>query len=312
MRLLLSETALRRFGDRVREVAPDLELVHEGPADLAWATTDLFDEEPDKARAFFVAVLKSPELRWLQSPAAGLDAPFWPTILERGTRLTSSHVQAVSIAEFVLGNVLAHYQRPDRWRAAQAERRWERPERFRELHRSRWLVIGMGAIGEAVAERARGFGAEVIGARRSRRDGTVTLDQVPSVLPEADVVVLAMPATAEARGFVDASFLAAMKEGSVLVNVARGSVVDEPALLAALDRGVPELAVLDVFETEPLPDDSPFWSHPRVWVTPHASSSGWGSVERGAELFLDNLRRWMAGEPLLEEVTMDDVLEQQA
>jgi len=311
MRLLLSETAARRFGDRIRAVAPEVELVHEGPADIAWATTDLFDE--GTARDFFVAVLKSEHLQWMQSPAAGLDAPFWPSILERGTRLTSSHVQAISIAEFVLGSVLAHYQRPERFREAQARRAWDRPERFRELYGSRWLVIGMGAIGTAVAERARGFGADVVGARRSPRgDGEIGLGDLPGVLPDADVVVLAMPATAEARGMVDAAFLARMKEGSVLVNVARGSVVDEPALLAALDRGVPELAVLDVFETEPLPDDSPFWSHPRVWVTPHASASGWGSVDRGGELFLDNLRRWMAGEPLREEVTMADVMDQQA
>ena len=310
MRLLLSQTAARRFGDRIRQVVPDVELVHEAPADVAWATTDLFDE--GSARDFFVAVLKSEHLRWLQSPAAGLDAPFWPSILERGTRLTSSHVQAISIAEFVLGSALAHYQRPERWREAQARRAWERPDRFRELHGSRWLVIGMGAIGSAVAERARGFGAHVTGARRTPQgEEVVALSELPRVLPEADVVVLAMPATAEARGMVDPAFLAAMKEGSVLVNVARGSVVDEAALLAALDRGVPELAILDVFETEPLPDDSPFWAHPRVWVTPHASASGWGSVERGAELFLDNLRRWVAGDPLREEVTMGDVLEQQ-
>ena len=309
-RLLLSETAARRFGDRIRVAASDLDLVHDGDADIAWATTDLFDA--GTARDFFVAVLKSERLRWMQSPAAGLDAPVWPSLLERGVRLTTSHVQAISIAEFVVGQVLAHYQRPERWRAAQARREWERPERFRELYGSTWLVIGMGAIGRAVADRASAFGAAVTGARRSPADGTITLAQVPGALPDADVVVLAMPATREARGFVEGSFLAAMKQGSVLVNVARGSVVDEQALLAALDAGTPELAILDVFETEPLPDDSPFWSHRRVWVTPHASASGWGSVERGAELFLDNLRRWIAGEPLLEEVTLDDVLEQQA
>lgn len=309
MRVLLSETAARRFGDRIRAVVADAELVHDGDADIAWATADLFDE--GTARDFFVAVLKAERLRWLQSPAAGLDAPIWPPLLDRGVRLTTSHVQAVSIAEFVLGQVLAHYQRPERWRDAQARQVWERPERFREVHRSRWLVIGMGAIGTAVAERASAFGAEVVGARRSASSGTITLAEVPDALPDADVVVLAMPATAEARRFADGAFLGRMKERSVLVNVARGSVVDEPALLAALDRGVPELAILDVFESEPLPEDSPFWSHPRVWVTPHASASGWGSVERGAELFLDNLRRWNAREPLLEEVTMDDVLEQQ-
>lgn len=332
MDLLLTETAHRHFGERVADVAPGARLlrvqadgslldgagtvvpVAKARPEVAWLSAEMFDE--DTVRPFFRLLLRAETLRWIQSPAAGLDAPVWRTFLERGTRLTSSHVNSIPIAEFVLAAVLRHYQAPERWQAAQAARRWETPARFREVHGTTWVVVGLGAIGTAVATRATAFGAHVVGVRR-RPSGTepveaVALADVHDQLPAADVVVLASPATPEARGLVDERFLAAMSPESVLVNISRGSAVDEAALLASLERGVPERAILDVFDTEPLPEDSPLWGHPRVWITPHASASGLGSLTRGADLFLDNLRRWLGGEPLLHEVDMAAVTEQQA
>jgi phosphoglycerate dehydrogenase-like enzyme len=148
----------------------------------------------------------------------------------------------------------------------------------------------------------------VIGSRRrpspdDPTDLTVTPDRVPEVIGQADVVVLAAPATTETNDLVDADLLGRMKDGSMLVNVARGSLVDEDALLVALDRGVPAAAVLDVFRTEPLPDDHPFWTHPSVRITPHNSAGGLGRLQRQADLFADNLARYLAGEPLIHDVT---------
>jgi len=226
--------------------------------------------------------------------------------------LTTSHGQAVGMADYVLWGVLDHFQRGPERRAAQGQHAWTR-HRFRDLENSHWLVIGFGAIGQGVARRARAFGAKVTGVRRNQdahpdADAIVPQSAIPALLPSADVVVLSLPLTAETRHLVDARFLAAMAPRSVLVNVGRGGLVDEPALLAALDKGVPEHALLDVFETEPLPPESPFWGHPRVTLTPHASGISEGAAGRNDELFLENLARYATGQPLKNVARAEDVL----
>jgi phosphoglycerate dehydrogenase-like enzyme len=256
---------------------------------------------------FINGLLASEALRWVQSAGAGYDTWHFQQLLANGVRLTTAHVNNVPIAEFVMREVMDRFQRADRWRAAAAEHRWEHHE-WREVYGSTWLVIGLGAIGSAVAERAQAFGCTVLGVRRSPA-GTEPVDemldpgQVMAALPRADVVVLTLPATDETRNLVSDDFLAAMRPDAVLVNVARGSIVDEAALVRALDAGRPDFAVLDVVSEEPLPPDHPLWSHPKVVVTPHTSSGGHGRFARGADLFAENLRRYRAGEPLLHEVT---------
>jgi len=232
--------------------------------------------------------------------------------VEKGVRLTNSHGQAISIAEYVLAEVLGYLQHLQKRREEQAAHRWTRLP-FREVMGSRWLVVGFGAIGQAVAERAGGFGAKITGVRRNQAahplaERIAPLSQAATLAAEADVVVLSPPLTAETRGLADAAFFAAMKPGSIFVNVGRGGLVDEPALLAALDKGVPEHAILDVFATEPLPADSPFWDHPKVSLTPHASAFGSGNAARNDEAFVENVRRYLAGEPLISEVARQDVL----
>jgi phosphoglycerate dehydrogenase-like enzyme len=154
-----------------------------------------------------------------------------------------------------------------------------------------------------------------VGVRRSPSGDEPVDAMVPpadvvssGALGSADVVVIAAPATSTTRGLVDDAFLAAMKPGSLLINIARGALVDEEALVRALDAGTSlEAAILDVTSTEPLPADSPLWAHPRVTITPHDSAGGLGRYSRAADLFLDNLRRYVDGDALMHEVTEADL-----
>jgi phosphoglycerate dehydrogenase-like enzyme len=322
MRVLLTAKAHQRFGDRLPADVEPMVMAADGTlpggtpweeadVEVAWPTADLFEPEAP-LRPFFAFLLQSTTLRWIQSPAAGVDAPVFAELVKRGIRLTTSHVTDIPISEYVLRSVLDHYQRPGEWAASSAERAWRRHD-FREVHGTTWLVVGLGSIGGATAVRARAFGATVIGVRRSPTgdepvDRMVTPAEVPGVLGEADVVVLAAPSTPDTRHLVDDAFLAAMKPGSLLVNIARGALVDEEALVRALDAGTTiEAAVLDVTATEPLPPDSKLWDHPRITITPHDAAGGTGRFARAADLFLDNLERYRAGEPLRHEVTAADL-----
>ncbi len=329
MEILATATARRRYGDRVRDLGvtwlsmdPDGSLTDgrgeavprdEARPEVAWATSDLC-LPGGGARAFFGLLTRLPELAWFASPAAGFDAPVFTALARRGTRVTNAHVNSVPIAEFVVRAVLDEFQQAELWREQRMRRSWDTHD-WREVAGSVWLIVGLGSIGREVAVRARAFGATVIGGRRrpggdDPADRVVTPDALDGVVAEADVVVLAAPANATTEHLVDAGFLARMAEGSVLVNVARGSLVDEQALLAALDRGRPAVAVLDVFATEPLPADHPFWTHPSVRVTPHNAAGGSGRLDRQAELFATNLARYRAGEPLLHDVTEHILAEQ--
>jgi phosphoglycerate dehydrogenase-like enzyme len=320
VQVLLTETAGRLLDERAGRVEPAVEQVRmqrdgrlvvdgrEVDADAvqpeaAFATGDIFFR--GGAAPWFELLLSVESLRWFQSPAAGYIA-LYDRLFERGVRVTGAHVNAIPIAEYVIQAVLAHFQGAAEWAAAGAAHEW-RPHEFREVFGTTWLVIGVGSIGSAVAERARALGARVLGHRRHPTgrepvDEMLRREALLDELPRCDVVVVAAPATPETTAFVDDRFLAAMAPDSVLVNVARGALVDEAALLAALDRGRPAAAILDVFATEPLPADSPFWEHPRVVLTPHSSAGGLARHGRVADLFVENLERYRNGQPLLHEV----------
>jgi phosphoglycerate dehydrogenase-like enzyme len=307
-RLLCSEEAWRRYGGRIKALAPHVsplllgtDAPAQGPeAELAWLTFDLW--ESGSIRAFVDHLREDGALQWLHTDSAGVDRPVYAELVQRGVRLTNAHVTGDSIADFVVRAVLDIYQDAGAWRQAQGQHRWER-HRFRAVAGSTWLVVGLGAIGRATAVRARAFGARVVGIRR-RPSGdepceqVLTPDALAGAVGDADVVVLALPLSAATRDLFDASLLGAMAPGSVLVNVSRGPLVDEGALVGALDNGRPGWAVLDVFRTEPLPTDSPLWDHPQVVVTPHNSAGGAVSEELAAQAFMANLRRFTAGEEL--------------
>lgn len=327
MRLLIHEKAYGRVADAIAEhgaVVEPLIVSDDGTIALHGAQVSVDDAAPEvvwanadaffggASRAFMTAALKSPGLKWVQSGAAGFDHAVFGQFVQKGARLTTSHGQAVGMADYVLWGVLDALQGGPARRAAQAAREWARLP-FREIDGSHWVVLGFGAIGKGVAARARAFGAQVTGVRRNpapdpAADRIAAPGDLPALLPQADVVVLCAPATPETHHIADAAFFGRMKAGAIFVNVGRGALVDEPALLAALDRGVPEHAVLDVFETEPLPTESAFWGHPRVTLTGHASGFSGGNAPRNDALFVKNLGRYLAGEALLNEADPKDVL----
>jgi phosphoglycerate dehydrogenase-like enzyme len=317
-RILLSEVAFQRIRPRLDAQLEcvlmdrqgvlrlgDVELAPEDARpECGWIGHELFAD--GLVEHYGDVLLQSPALKWVQSGGAGLDRPIFGALLGKGVRVTTNHSQAVGMADYVLWGVLDHFQGGAARAAEQAAHRWTQ-RRAREIDGTRWLIIGFGAIGEAVARRAKGFGAHVTGVRRKPgespfADAVTTPERISQHLGDSDVVVLCMPQTAETTGLVDADFLAEMKPGSMLVNVGRGSAIDEEALLAALDAGKPEHALLDVFRVEPLPVDSRFWDHPRVTLTPHSSAMSSGNAGRTDALFLDNLARYIAGRPLLNEV----------
>jgi phosphoglycerate dehydrogenase-like enzyme len=214
-------------------------------------------------------------------------------------------VNAIPIAEHVVRAVIDHRHGAARWRAAARARTWDdRPHD--EVNGTVWAIVGLGSIGRAVARLGHAMGVELRGVRRhpSPEDPVpaVTPDRMHEVLPGADVVVLCTPLTAETTAIAGDAFFGAMAAGSLFVNVGRGRLVDEAALLRALDRGAPGGAALDVFVNEPLPPDHPFWDDERVAVTPHIAGSSTGNDGRLADLFCANLRAFVSGAALAHEV----------
>ncbi|PYU29026.1 MAG: hypothetical protein DMG31_18605 [Acidobacteria bacterium] len=187
---------------------------------------------------------------------------------------------------------------------------WDGPARPRELSGAVALVVGFGAVGRAVAERLRGFGVRIWAVTRSGKADASLAERVFAVaelngaLAGADYVILAAPETPQTHHLIGAEQLAAMKRGAVLVNVARGSLVDQAALVTALEKRAIGGAGLDVASPEPLPPENPLWSLENVFITPHTSGISERIWQREAELLVDNLERWFKGEPLRNQVDL--------
>jgi phosphoglycerate dehydrogenase-like enzyme len=240
-------------------------------------------------------------LRVIQLLSAGADA--WVGRLPQTVTLCDGRgVHSSSTSEWVLTAVLAHLRAFPAFVRDQAARDWSRRHApTDELAGKRALIVGSGAIGEATAERLAPFQVTITRAARTARQGVHGVDELPRLLPEADVVVLLVPLTEQTRGMVDAAFLAAMPDGALLVNAARGPVVDTRALTAELATGR-IAAAADVTDPEPLPADHPLWTMPNFLLTPHVAGSVRGLMRRGYDLVDGQLRRFIAGEPLINVV----------
>jgi phosphoglycerate dehydrogenase-like enzyme len=250
-------------------------------------------------------------LRWVHSAAAGAAGTLHPAMIASPVLLTNSAgVYAEPMADTVLGMIL-HFSRGFDFavRAQREARWWKEPWEgadapVRELAECTLGIHGLGGIGSAVARRAVALGMRVLATRRTRAGGPPGVEvftgdgALGRLLPESDALVVAVPLTPDTRGSIGAGEIDRMPPGSVLVNVSRGGVLDEAALVDALARGRLRGAGLDVFAREPLPPDSPLWSLPNVLLTPHVSGTSHGFWRRQTDLILDNLDRYLHGRPL--------------
>ncbi|MCC6704557.1 MAG: D-2-hydroxyacid dehydrogenase [Thermomicrobiales bacterium] len=303
-----------RFARMITEADPDVDLriVPRGELGDHLADADVLIGWAAESRHLDAA----PKLRWIQTPTAGVDGVDRAAIKARGILLTnSSGVHAVNIPEHILGYMLAFSRQFHRAFEQQQRHEWNgdaiRPHTF-ELMGSTLLVAGLGHIGEGLAVRAKALGMRVIGMRRrltieraSAADEVIGFGDLKSRIGEADHVAITLPLTADTEGMFDAGVIAAMKPGAYLYNIGRGSIIDQDALIAALETGHLAGAGLDVTTPEPLPADSPLWTAPNVIITPH--TSGWSpkNLDRGVPLWIENLRRFRANEPLVNLIDLD-------
>lgn len=242
-------------------------------------------------------VAAAENLRLFACNAAGVDHLPLDALAERGVAVTNaSGVHGPCIAEHVLGSVLTFARRLDEGRRRQRRREWRRFQSFTELAGSTVTVVGLGSIGEAVVERFRGFDVDTIGVRHTVAKGgptdeVVGYDDLADVLPGTDVLVLACPLTETTEGLVGEAELAALPTDAIVVNVARGGVIDTPALVDALRANALHGAALDVTDPEPLPSDHDLWGFENVFLTPHVAGHTPKYWERCADIVVENLER---------------------
>ncbi|MBI2906022.1 MAG: D-2-hydroxyacid dehydrogenase [Chloroflexi bacterium] len=257
---------------------------------------------------------RSPRLKWIHIGATGIDAYLNSGIFDGRVTVTNSRgVLAIPIAEHVIGFIFTLAKNTPRLCQAKAEKHWERFDAV-ELTGKTLGVIGMGAIGTELARMAKGVGMKVIATRRSatqREHGLGDVDEVyprdalREMLGESDFVALALPLTGETQRLVGEDELRAMKTTAYIINVSRGPIIDEPVLIRALQEGWIAGAGLDVFDKEPLPPESELWGLSNVILSPHIAGSSDKRNYHLSRLFGENLKRYVAGEPLLNVVTKE-------
>ena len=301
------------FRDLLAERFPDVEFIYATTAQGVVEALSCHDPEvvfsikhPGFPGPVHAPIPSYPSVRWIQVGGSGFDH-LSPWDADRVAVTNGAGVLAPYLAESVTGAMLALGCGLLDYAEQQRSRRWK-PVPFTPVRDRTLLVVGFGRIGQCVARNAKALGMRVLAIRgtpgpHAAADEVHGPDALASLLPAADFVSLHVRLNAATRALIGRDALAAMKPGAYLLNTARGPVVDETALIDALRSGHLAGAYLDVFETEPLPSESPLWTMPNVLITPHASDNIHGWPRRFAELFADNLNRWRAGEPLLNLVT---------
>ncbi|PRB13894.1 D-2-hydroxyacid dehydrogenase [Microbacterium sp. MYb62] len=319
----------------IEELEPRVEVVRDhslmapmrGPADWsgdpeftrAPREQQAFEELVDSADALFGipdvdaaalarTVAANPRLRWVMTTAAGGGASVKAAGLDRAALdrvvfTTSAGVHGGPLAEFAVFGVMAGAKNLPRLLADQGTRTWPDRWEMRQLDEMTVLVVGLGGIGAECARRFHALGARVWGTTRSGEpvagvDRLVPLDELIDAVAHVDAIVVTLPGTAQTHHLIGTDVFDAVRPGAIIANVGRGTVIDETALLGALDDGRIAFAALDVFEQEPLDDASPLWTHPNVLVSPHTAALSSKEEERIARRFAENAARLLDGEPL--------------
>jgi phosphoglycerate dehydrogenase-like enzyme len=308
--ILISRALADQYADELAAAAAGLGLVRVGAEGIdgdlasvrgAFLSADLF---PDLWPVFEAALLECPNLEWLQSPGSGTDLPLFQRLHERGVVLTNAPSAAgPAIAQTAIMFMLMLSRSAPRFAEHQRARHWNSQRRqLEDLTDARLTVLGMGAIGSEVARLASELGMRVVGVRRKHRGDepceTWEPDRFAEALERADWLAVAMPLTDESHRILDRKALERLPAGARIINVGRGELIDEAAMIEALQSGRLAGAALDVFETEPLPAESPLWEMPNVIVTPHCAGLTQSAAPRATRIFLENLARWHRGEAL--------------
>ena len=298
----------------IRARWPEMRVVHlpdydELPAELP--DTDIFVGYSLRAEQ----LTHAKKLKWIHSTAAGVAQLMYPELRDSGIVVTNpSGVFSPPMAEHTMGLLLAlarnfpdstRHQDRSHWGQQDI---WDKPQHLTELSGQVLLIVGFGSIGRELAKRARAFDMRVWGVTRSGKGDTthaeriVPTSQLEEALPHADYVVIAAPETTETRHLIGAKQIARMKPGARLINIGRGSLLDEAALILALDKGALAGAALDVASVEPLPPESPLWKAPNLFITPHTSAVSDRLWHRETALLMDLLDRWFDGREMFNQV----------
>ncbi|MGI6366557.1 MAG: D-2-hydroxyacid dehydrogenase [Bacillota bacterium] len=309
MRILVNAKVDRKHLDKIQAGFPKVEvlqtadsqealaLVQEAEVLLTWWSN--FDEK----------FLESPSLRWVHALSAGVDGFLLSPIVEGKIILSnSSGIHGIPISEHVFAMMLSFSRGLHRFGKYQAQNLWRRDLHLTELRGKTLGIVGLGQIGQEIARLGNAFGMRVLAVKRNPGqplegvNRVVSMEGLEMVLKESDYLVLTVPLTPETKGFIGARQLELMKPSAILINVARGEVVDQDDLIAALQQGVIAGAGLDVFETEPLDSESPLWQLENCIITPHCAALSPQYMTRATDLFCRNLDAYLRGEPLPTQV----------
>lgn len=328
LRILVSEAVRAQHGERIRAslaTAPELVTVDDVEQrstafDIAFVSRDVtgistkHSVQPYTQR-FYDAMLNSQTLRWLHFHSAGADRPVYLELLARGTALTSSAgTNTEAVAQSAVAGLLMLGRRFPALLAAQQRREWaplvDRPPLPPDIQGQTATIVGWGGIGQAIARILAAIGLRIQVVRSSNTPiasgpPSCTYEDIASVLPRTDWLLLACPLSSRTRQLINARALQLLPAGAHLINVSRGDVVEEPALIDALGSNRLAGAYLDVFAHEPLQQDSPLWTLPNVIATPHSAGFAAGNGARVVQMFLDNLVRFANGTPLVNQVRQE-------